>query len=500
MLRLMKFNFFNYLQWFVTASIMACFQTWADPPAAPETKDPPAEPVIPDDGDITMKDLTAIIQKAIEDSPNTKAVNELKEQVMAVEKKTLFPGGMDGDENSETFGKSVVDMSFFRKSFKGAGVSGSIPSAYSGNPGLMSGHILGKQLVQMGGPFKHLSPEMETFAKMLKLKGSPSRMMTNGIDVAATNESLIDQYKKAGIVSDTKATGMSEGVLADGGALVPVEYLATVIEFLTQQSEIIGKCWRVPMSSSTLKIPRLAQAAGNYFGGITLYAPDEGGLKTGSKPTLEQLTFTAKKIIGLVYMTDELIADSMINIVNYVTGLFVRAMQYDMEGRIIAGTGVGPCLGITVDPAVLQVARHANGTISYEDVIALDNAIDENIQDLSWLTRKVSQNTLFALRDTNDRPIFLSDYAVFSGQPVHPKTMISYPVYKTRNVPAMGSRGDLIIGDLSFYMLAIRQDMTIDTSEHVRFEYDEQTIRLVTRYDGKAVVPSAFAVLKASTS
>jgi len=53
----------------------------------------------------------------------------------------------------------------------------------------------------------------------------------------------------------------------------------------------------------------------------------------------------------------------------------------------------------------------------------------------------------------------------------------------------------LILGDLGMYIVALRQDMTIDTSRDVRFFYDETVLRFVMRMDGKPGVSAAFAVL-----
>jgi len=468
-------------------------------PVATEIKDKDGNPV-PDE--ITMDNLQQVIKTAIADM-ELPQIKELRDEMGTIARKAVFPDD-DGHGESQAGTESVVDTRMFSKSYQQrpgdmhSAVNLSNATGYPVNV-MASGLALGQQLCNFGGPFKRLSPEMETFAKMLKVRGKPAAMLSSGIDVQECNHKVFEGYEHAGVATPfSKQAGMNEGVLADGGALVPVEFFATVIEFATMQSEILSKVWRIPMTTNLLRIPRLVQAAGTYFGGITLYSPGEGELKESTKPELERLTFEAKKLIGLIYLTDELIADSMINVVNYVTGLFTRAFQYDVERRVIQGLGTaagGPCLGIINDPAINIVARQTAGTIGYLDVVNLDNALDENFVNLDWITRKVTQNTLMALRDNQNRPIFLADYAVFTGQSIHPNTMISYPVHRTRNVPAMGTQGDLILGDLSWYLLAMRQDLTIASSSEVRFIYDEETIRFVMRFDGMPAVSIAFAIL-----
>lgn len=430
----------------------------------PSTKTGPKE--------ITMKDLQELISVAVKGATEGE-IAQLRKDIAAVDRKQIFPN--QGDANSGEVGSqngSIIDMSFMSRAIK---MFGPKPDD------------IHKATKSLCGPFKKLSPTMEMFAKHL-VAISKNQMAFIQTSVKEANDTIMMEHKQA---------GMNEGVLADGGALVPTEFMATVVEFAIQASPILSQVWRVPMSSNLMRIPRLAQAAGSYFGGIQLYSPDEGKLKTESKPTLERFSLTAKKRIGLIYLTDELIADSLINVVNYVTMLYTRAFQYDMENLIISSAlgGVTPCLGIINAPGINIVPRQTAGQISVDDILNLDAIIDENFRDLTFLTRKRTQIELMKLRDMNNRPIFISDYSVFQGQPMSPNTMITYPVYKTRNVPVLGTQGDVILGDLGWYILGMRQDLTVDVSAAPRFVYDEQTIRFVMRYDGCPAIPEAFAIL-----
>lgn len=436
---------------------------------------------------VTMDDLKNIIQIAVKNATDTE-LKDLKDAIAQVNRRAIFPdGNFDPDTGEgQSWGKSVIDTNFFNKHYKTA-------SVFTGRGRAADdGLVMGSQLVGIGGPFKRLSPELEEFGKMLKLKFHHGSMAAAGIDVKGYNDRVRDQYKAA--------TGLSEGVAADGGNLVPIEFLATVIEFAVAQSPILSKVWRLQMNSNLMRIPRLVQAAGAYFGGIALHWIDEAAQKVGTKPQFEQLSFTPAKLIGLLFLTDELIADSMINLVNYATGLFTRAFQYEMERVIIAGSGVGQPLGIVNDPAVNLVGRTATGAVAFDDLVNMDAAIDENFRNLEWITRKATMAEIRKLKDNQNQPIFHADYATFMGQRVVPPNALGYPINLTRNCPLLGAQGDLILGDLGMYILAMRQEMTIDQSIHVRFEYDETCIRFVSRLDGKPGVSIAFAVLNDATS
>ena len=482
-----KFRFQMYslcsLLAFVTNSIQMAFRCYDGAQGAASG----AAPAATVKKTLTMDDLTGIVQTAVKNATE-KEIKELKEQVNAVNRKAIFPdGNFDNDSGQgQGWGGSVIDTNFFNKSYANASIYTKRGMAAD------NGMVMGRELVGLGGPYKRLSPEMETFAKMIKCKFHGETIRNAGMDVKSYNDKLREQYKAA--------TGLSEGVSADGGVLVPIEFLATVIEFAVAQSPILSKVWRLTMNSNLMRIPRLVQAAGSYFGGISLKWISEAALKESTKPAFEQLSFTPAKLIGLIFLTDELIADSMINILNYVTGLFTRAFQYEMERVIIAGSGSGQPLGIVNDPAINMVGRQTAGTVTFDDLVNMDTALDENFRNLEWITRKATMGAIRKLKDSQNQPIFHADYATFMGQRTVPPSALGYPINLTRNCPALGSQGDLILGDLGMYILAMRQEMTIDQSIHVHFEYDETCVRFVSRLDGKPGVSVAFAVLNDATS
>lgn len=405
-------------------------------------------------------------------------VEALRNEMKVAERKAIFPHLDPSNESiAETCGKSIIDTRAFRggiKSFDGS----------------MNGYEIARKLHSAHGPWMHLGPQMEKFAEIIRVRGNADKMRAKGIDIQEYNKEVLDTI--------TKATGPL--TLSDVGALVPIEFLATVIEFATAQSQILPRLWRIPMGSLTLRIPKLAQTAGSYFGGIKLYHPDEAGEKFATKPGFDTLIFTAKKLIGLIALTDELIADSAINIVNYVTSLFVRAFQWETEHEVIQGTGAGNQMtGIITDGNINVVPRQAEGSVEYDDLINLESSLDENFQDLTFISRRATVNTFRKQKDTAGQPVYHDGYSTMFGASVPPQ-LIGHPLIKTRNAKAMGSHGDIILCDPGFYIWAVRQDMSIDQSKDRYFEFDETAVRFVVRQDGAPAVSEAFSILDTKTS
>lgn len=440
------------------------------------------DPVIvkPDKKDevvINMADLKGIIADAIKGT-DIPQIKELKAQIEATEKRAIFPAG--DDRFLETSTKSVIDTACFSKSQK-----------HEDGRRMTDGEIA-QYMRHTGGPWLKLSPIMEKFAKCLRLGFEPGKLAMAGIDFKSYNAEI----KQANLQMGYKTTDSdTHQTTTDLGALVPTEFLATIVEFAIAQSQILPKLWRIPMNSMTMRIPQLVQAAGSYFGGVTLYHPGEAETKNPTKPSWDYLSFTAKKMIGFVPLTDEAIADSSVNLINYITALMQRAFQYKIEGEVISGTGLNSQFtGILSDPGINWVSRQTVGTVKYEDLVNLESSLDENFRDLTFLSRRNTVNTLRKQKDSVGQPVYHDGFTTFLGGAMTPQLM-GYPVIKTRNVPALGSDGDLVLGDLGMYIWAMRQDMKIDISEHYKFNYDETVLRFVMRMDGLPGVSVAFAAL-----
>ena len=425
----------------------------------------------PADTELNFANLNALIKTNLE-SGNKAAVDAVLKELGAKTAHEFF----SKDEDVQTVNDSLIDASVFSKAY-------TAPRTLDPK---VDGAELGKQLLKGSGPFIKLGPEMETFADMLRCRFKADNMIRKGIDVKSYGDRVTAGYK---------ANGMNETTSADGGATVPVEYAATVIEFAVRQSALLSMVTRQPMKSSSLKIPRLVQSAGSYFGQISLHWIDEAATKVPTTPQFEQLTFEAEKLIGVVALTDELIADSSINIINYVTGLFVRALQYEWERVILDGSGTGQPLGVINDPTINIVARINENTIGYADLLNMEAAMDENFINLDWVTRRTTSTTLRNLRDNNNGLLFTEKWSEMQNEKTMFRNLNGFPVHYTRNVPRIGNKGDIVLGEWQYYILAVRQDITIDTSRDVYFLTDEQAVRFVCRLDGMPGVPEAFTIL-----
>lgn len=452
--------------------------------------------------EMTLDELKTLIETTVADKGKTAAeaaIAEFKKAGLETEMKRIYPdfgenGDFTGGQIKSRTG-SVLDVSMLRKN----------------NPHQTDTEYAAS-LTNIGGPYKKLSPAMEMWGQLLKCTGNRTALIR--FPYNDLKDLILKEYKQYGVKATTDL--MAENELTAGSYLVPIEFPSMVIEAAIKQSPVLQNIWRMPMNGSLVSLPKLTQSDGSYFGGVTFQEvggvtysggvvanTGEGVQITPMQANIERLMLLAKKVVAGVVLTDEIIQDSVINIINYMTGLLVRAWQYRLEYYVIQGNGSTQPLGITKDADVIAsaVPRLTVGQLNYKDLIKVDGELDEIFSGSEfWLMRKKTLADLRAKVDDVKQPIVRETWGERMGIPTLTPTILGHPYHVTKNVPALGSTGDVIIGNLGMYILGIRSDMRIDISDAPRFEYDETNVRFVARLDGKPGTAFAFKMLKGATS
>ena len=309
----------------------------------------------------------------------------------------------------------------------------------------------------------------------------------------------VRELAKTGVLTKTKALQESDDTA--GGFLVPEEFQAEVIRFATEAAVVRPRARVIPMRSNSLTLPKLDQS--NYkFAGIDIHwEGDEGDLKEESQPKFGRITLKLGKMIGLCPVSDDLLSDSAVNLANFLVGIFGEAIAYEEDKQFLVGNGMKKPMGIVNcgNPR----ARTGAGCIVYED-------LKHMIEDLpawaeggaGWILTKAALTEILdiksgiytgaAVDQTEGFPLFLPGFSIAAGIP---KTILGFPYALTDKLPAVGNKGDIILGNLSSYYIGDKGGLAVASSIHDRFRYDETTFRFVKRVDGQCALKNAFVVL-----
>jgi len=298
------------------------------------------------------------------------------------------------------------------------------------------------------------------------------------------------------------ASGLNETVPSDGGFLVQQDFSRELLKSAFETGFLAKLCRRIQISgnSNGIKINAFDETSriSTRFGGIVGYWASEAEEKTKSKPKFRQLELNLKKLIGLCYASDELLADA--NVMNSVLpAAFASEFGFRIDDAIINGTGAGQPLGI-LNAGSLVVVEKETGQVAA--TIMAENVIKMFCRQLNpgsavWLVSKSIFPELWTMSlaiGTGGAPVF-QPAGGLSALPY--STLLGRPVIPVEQCATLGTVGDIIFADLEGgYVLAEKGGLQTDVSIHVRFIYDESDFRFVYRVDGQPVLASPIAAYK----
>lgn len=305
-----------------------------------------------------------------------------------------------------------------------------------------------------------------------------------------------------------RAKDLEEGSLSAGGYLVPEQFSANILEKSLEDAIIRPRATIQPMTSNRVVIPADVDAnhQTNYFGGITIYRPGEAGLKTATSPTFDRIALTLHKVTGLCHISDELLEDSAIAVEANVSRKFAQAIVFLQDYDFINGNGTDQPLGITnaSNPSLITLTAESGqgaNTIVAENIIkmwarmysagknrAVWIANDDTFPQLATMALAVG---------TGGVPLWMPAGGL-SGLPY--QTLMGKPLIFTEKCQTLGTAGDIILADLSQYIIGEKSGLQVATSMHFKFDYDQQSFRFVLRYDGQPSWTSTLTPKVSSTT
>lgn len=288
-------------------------------------------------------------------------------------------------------------------------------------------------------------------------------------------------------------SGASEGVGADGGFLVGQDESNELLRNVHETGILLIRVQRRPITSTSNRlriraVNETSRADGSRMGGIRVYREGEGATLTASKPGFNGIEFEAKKLTGLYYSTNELLEDAPA-LQAEVSSWFDEEFGFKFDDEIVNGNGVAEMLGILNSPALVTVAKETNQlatTIMVENVFNMwSRCWGRSRPNAVWLINQDIEPQLFTMKldvGTGGIPVYIPANGI-SGSPF--AMLMGRPVIPVEQCATLGTVGDMILADLSQFMVAEKGGMRSDVSIHIKFLEDETAFRFILRNDGK---------------
>ncbi len=287
--------------------------------------------------------------------------------------------------------------------------------------------------------------------------------------------------------------GLNEGVPSEGGFLVQTDHVTELLRRTYELGVLASRVRRVPVSATanglTMNaVAETSRATGSRWGGVQSYWLHEAGTKTPSMPAFREIELKLKKLIGLCYSTDELLADTSA-LESIISQAFSEDFAWMIDNAIFRGNGVGQPLGITGHAATIAVGAEpgqAANTILYENIVNMwSRAWGRGRANSAWFINQDIEPQLFTMSlavGVGGVPVYLpaggasaSPYGQLMGRPVIP----------VEHASTLGTVGDITLADMSQYLMIDKGGLQSASSIHVAFTTDQSAFRFVYRCDGQ---------------
>ena len=293
----------------------------------------------------------------------------------------------------------------------------------------------------------------------------------------------------------------TEGTNSAGGFLTPDALSDAVINVRETTGVAPALLRRVPMPSDSFDLPKRSS-------GQTVYYPGEASAITASDKAYAQIALTAVKRAVMTQVSNELIQDSIIDVMDDIALEAGHALAFQADNEMINGDGsssYGSVTGLISGVAAGNTVTMSSGNTAFTDITLAD--LHSCVSKVGDKFFQESQMAWIMLRSTYAEVVQKLVYAA-GGNTVDSITggqrpaLFGYPIFFTDHMPASAvSKFGVFFGNFAeAAVMGDRQGVEVATSADYGFNLDVMTVRLTSRYDINVHENDAYAGVKTAAS
>lgn len=294
-----------------------------------------------------------------------------------------------------------------------------------------------------------------------------------------------DEYRQAMLAAMRTnfrqvANVLQEGVDADGGYLVPVEYDKRLIDVLTGENIMRSLATKITTSGEHKINIAATKPAAAWI--------EEGGASSFGDATFDQIYLDAFKLHVAIKVTEELLYDSAFNLENYIITEFGKALANAEEDAFLNGDGKGKPVGIFDKTAGGQSIGTLTAALKSDDLLDLVYGLKRPYRkNASFIMNDASLAQIRKLKDNNGAYIWQPSY-----QMGEPDRILGYKV----NTSAYAPTDAISFGDYKYYNIGDRGTRSFKQLNELFAGNGMIGFVAKERVDGKLILPEAVKVLR----
>lgn len=330
-------------------------------------------------------------------------------------------------------------------------------------------------------------------------EGEKEHMELEGkeLEVRGMEQFLRGQYgEERRALTDANTTdgiGTEGGTAGQQGVTIPENVYGDIIELLGENAPVFEMARKFPSVTGNLKVAREGDQDDEGFIGETLDA-------TKLKPMLKAVTLKQKRVAAALQLTNQLVNDSAVNIVDYSTRRLARSTAKAIERGILIGAKSGEDADDTFRPIIgnTDVLTHtvaAVDALTVEEILDIYGTLNPGyLNGAAWIVSRAVFNKMLKLKDGDGT--YLVFRTIVEGRPGY--TLLGCPVYVS-DVLKDNVTSQVVFGNINEgYGMLIKKDMnlvavTADTTQALA---GGRLYVLDAYMDGAVVNPNAIVVAK----
>jgi HK97 family phage major capsid protein len=326
------------------------------------------------------------------------------------------------------------------------------------------------------------------------------------IYIANRNSANVDaEYRAAGTPT------YQENVATDGGIFLETETSMELIDKGFNNSEVLKRADRRTMTGPKDKLDIITRAEssrkdGYRHGGIRWYTASElDDDFTATKTKWEKLSVEPRKIYSFYYASNEILADIGM-LTGEVNSLVMDEFNFAVQTWAVDGVGApDPMIGLLKAPCMISVAKDTGQTA---DTITGGNIMNMRKRLWSggwknavWFYNQFAEDQLISLYiPIGDAGELMRLYNPI-GRPGEPYGRLwGRPCIPIEQCEELGDVGDIMLVDMSQYIVVDKGAMESASSIHVKFLNDQTAFRFTYRIEGQPKWKKALTPYKGSTT
>ena len=340
------------------------------------------------------------------------------------------------------------------------------------------------------------------------LRGKYKSPIIKGFEGDWQDATPMDQQGEGGAVE--KAT-QAENIGSLGGFALKPEFSQTFFTLMGMKSVLIEKVTKRLVTTLDYYEPTKDYSLGGsgaspFLAGMTGNWLAENQQFNNTTMSIRQIHLKMNLFGALTVVPRQLLFDNAYAFESMLTDNFAETAAFYLAQSIFNGSGAAQPGGMMNATSALPRNRTAaaNGAL-LSDLATMVSLMlpDEGAQSrYFWMVSPSAYAALIQLNDATGRVIFLPNFPGTTGGPATVRTpmlLFGMPVVRSQFPSSSGTARDINLIDPMPYLLGLRQELEVASSEHVNFQSNQMTYRFLLRADGKSALNTYLTLANGDT-